>query len=145
MGIKAWFGWLVGVCLWSIPYWLPVLLTIDCMPLCRCARDILAAITLCSLFEEFASRSPFPSCLYLQSCVEILSLRSALSPFTTTSLGKHMAVVKAQLPLTFSGWKENTKAVGRVGRELLLLSVSLCSYSGKPWTTPPPLLQLRLL
>lgn len=45
------------------------------------------------------------------------SLRSTLSPFTATSLGKHMAVVKAQLPLTFSEWKENTEALGRVGRK----------------------------
>lgn len=46
------------------------------------------------------------------------SLRSTLSPFIATSLGKHMAVVKAQLLLTFSGWKENTEAVGRLGRKL---------------------------
>lgn len=43
------------------------------------------------------------------------SLRSTLSPFTATSLGKHMAVVKAQLSVTFSSWKENTEAVGRLG------------------------------
>lgn len=66
------------------------------------------------------------------------SLRSTLSPFTATSLGKHMAVVKAQLPLTFSGWKENTQAVGRVGRKFLSCQSACAAIQRDP--SPPPYL-----
>lgn len=68
------------------------------------------------------------------------TLRSTLTLFTATSLGKHMAVVKAQLPLTFSGWKENTEAVGRVGRKLFCCQ-SACAAIQRDHRLPSTLLQ----
>lgn len=96
----------------------------------------------CTLFlrnlpGEALSQAGFIRGAAWKSC----SLRSTLSPFTATSLGKHMAVVKAQLPLTFSGLKANTEAAGGIGRKFLSCQ-SACAAIQRPQPPAHPTLLL---
>lgn len=111
---KPTFGGLVSLLLAQIPW--GACISGGLSPPCLSAREVLAVI---ALFETPASRSPVPGQLYPRICMEILIFKKHFVSSPSNFSGKHMAVVKTHLWLTFSRWKENTETVESAGRELL--------------------------